>query len=142
MANKNVLVEICLTSNEMILGVKGEDHPFPVYRKYGIPVTLATDDQGVARGNMTAEYQRAVETYRLSYGELKQISRQGLEHSFLPGASLWSDSRRARRVGACVADDPSVKPSATCQKFLDGSERAKLQWQLESEFAKFEKKAW
>ena len=140
MARKNVLVEICLTSNEMILGVKGDDHPFPIYRKYGVPVTLATDDQGVARGNITDEYERAVETYKLSYGEVKQLSRQGLEHSFLPGASLWSDIRRARKVGACVRDDPSGKPSATCQKFLEGSERATLQWQLEQEFAKFEKK--
>ena len=142
MAKKNVLVEICLTSNEMILGVKGDDHPFPVYRKYGVPVTLATDDQGVARGNITAEYQRAVEMYKLSYGELKQISRQGLEHSFLPGASLWSDIRRARRVTACMKDDVAGEPSPTCRKFLDGSERAKLQWKLESEFAKFEKKTW
>lgn len=142
MAKKNVLVEICLTSNEMILGVKGDDHPFPVYRKYGVPVTLATDDQGVARGNITDEYVRASETYKLSYPELKLISRQGLEHGFLPGASLWTDIHRARRVSSCAKDDAAGEPSGTCQKFLDGSERAKLQWQLESEFAKFERKSW
>jgi adenosine deaminase len=140
MAKKNVLVEICLTSNDMILAVKGDDHPFPIYRKYGVPVTLATDDQGVARGNITAEYVRAAETYKLSYVELKQISRQGLEHSFLPGASLWTDVRTARRFVACAKDDAATKPSPDCQKFLDGSERAKLQWQLENQFAQFEKK--
>lgn len=142
MAKKNILVEICLTSNDMILGVKGEDHPFTIYRKYGVPVTLATDDQGVARGNITAEYVRATETYKLSYRDLKLLSRQGLEHSFLPGASLWSDIVKARRVGACANDDLGSKTSSNCQKFLDGSERAQLQWKLEREFAKFEKRAW
>src|SRR5262249_37799547 len=53
MARRNVLVEICLTSNDVILGVRDEDHPLPTYRKYGVPVTLATDDQGVSRRNMT-----------------------------------------------------------------------------------------
>jgi hypothetical protein len=30
--------------------------------------------------------------------------------------------------------------SSACQKFLDGSEPASMQWQLEMEFAKFEAK--
>jgi len=29
MAKKNVLVEICLTSNDVILGVSGDRHPLP-----------------------------------------------------------------------------------------------------------------
>jgi adenosine deaminase len=33
--------------------------------KYGVPVALSTDDEGVARSNMTHEYLRAVESYRL-----------------------------------------------------------------------------
>ena len=32
MADKHVLVEINLTSNDMILGISGKDHPFPIYR--------------------------------------------------------------------------------------------------------------
>ena len=34
MAAKHVMVEINLTSNDVILGVAGKDHPFPIYRKY------------------------------------------------------------------------------------------------------------
>src|SRR5215472_12541219 len=56
MAARNVLVEINLTSNDVILGVSGEDHPFPVYLKSGVPVALATDDAGVSRSDMTHEY--------------------------------------------------------------------------------------
>jgi hypothetical protein len=86
MARKKVLVEICLTSNDVILGVSGDRHPLPVYMKYGVPVALATDDLGVSRSDMTHEYLRAVETYGLSYGELKRMARDSLEHSFLPGS--------------------------------------------------------
>ncbi len=46
MADKHVLVEINLTSNADILGVSGKHHPFQLYRKFGVPVALSTDDEG------------------------------------------------------------------------------------------------
>ena len=67
------LVEICLTSNDLILGVRGPQHPLPAYMRYGVPVALATDDQGVARSDMTHEYLRAAETYGLGYSDFKGI---------------------------------------------------------------------
>ena len=141
MAQHNVLVEICLTSNDVILGVKGADHPFPIYRKYGVPVALATDDEGVARSDMTHEYLRAAETYDLSYLDLKGMARQSLEHSFLLGASLWENAHQFRSVTACGVDAArNSRPSTGCQKFLDSSEKARLEWQLEEDFAKFEKR--
>ena len=140
MAQRNVLVEICLTSNDVILGVRGADHPLPVYRKYGVPVALATDDQGVSRADMTTEYVRAAETYNLSYAELKEMARQSLQHSFLAGNSIWVDGKSFRRVAACSADEPTgAKHSKPCQTFLDANDRARVQWKLEEDFAKFEK---
>ena len=84
LARDRVLVEVCLTSNDVILGVSGNQHPLPVYLKFGVPVALATDDEGVARSNMTQEYQRAVETYHLSYADLKKLARASIAYSFLP----------------------------------------------------------
>lgn len=139
MAKRDVLVEICLTSNDVILGVKGDEHPLPVYMKYGVPVALATDDEGVSRSDMTHEYLRAVEDYAISYQDLKRMARNSLEHSFLPGASLWSDAKGFRTVGACESWQGG-KPTAGCRKFLEGSERAGVQWKLEEELEKFEKK--
>jgi adenosine deaminase len=139
MAQRNVLVEISLTSNDVILGVSGDDHPLPIYMKYGVPVALATDDEGVSRSDMTHEYLRAVESYRLSYADLKRMARQSLEHSFLPGQSLWTDTKPVFRMApACAAD--AGKPSAGCEQFLAANERARMQWKLERELAKFEKK--
>src|SRR5581483_3535783 len=102
MAAKNILVEICLTSNDSILGVKENDHPFPTYLRYSVPVTLASDDEGVSRSDLTHDYLRAVESYNLSYADLKRLARQSLEHSFLPGASLWVDAQHFRPVADCA----------------------------------------
>jgi adenosine deaminase len=66
MAAKGVLVETNLTSNAMILGVEGKTHPFSLYRKFGVPVALSTDNEGVSRIDLTHEYQLAVEAYGLS----------------------------------------------------------------------------
>jgi adenosine deaminase len=138
MSQRKVLVEICLTSNAKILGVEGPNHPLPVYMKYGVPVALATDDEGVSRSDITHEYLRAVESYGLSYAELKSMARQSLEHSFVPGESLWQDD--FQRISACATDQPETgKISSSCRKFLEASEKARQQWELEKQFAAFEK---
>jgi adenosine deaminase len=122
--------------------VSGDDHPLPIYTKYRVPVALASDDEGVARSDMTHEYLRAIETYHFSYADLKRFARQSLEHSFLPGQSLWSDTRLVFRTAQpCAAETVGVeKPSAACDNFLAANERAREQWKLEAEFARFEKK--
>ena len=140
MAKKNVLVEICLTSNDVILGVSGDRHPLPVYMKYGVPVALATDDEGVSRSDMTHEYLRAAETYGLSYGELKRMARASLEHSFIPGDSLWGDERELRRAAVCEGEKAAGdRLSGKCEKWIEANERARVQWELERAFAEFEK---
>jgi adenosine deaminase len=140
MAAKHVMVEINLTSNDVILGIAGKDHPFPIYRKFHVPVALSTDDEGVSRINLTHEYVRAAETYALSYAELKQMVRTGLEHNFLPGASLWREPDAFTRTAAACAPDAAgaAKPSATCAAFLQSSEKARQQWELERRFHDFE----
>jgi hypothetical protein len=106
-----------------------------------VPVALATDDEGVSRSDMTHEYLRAVETYNLSYSDLKRMARESLEHSFIPGDSLWSDGRELRRTAACENDKATdERVSGKCQKLIGTSERARVQWKLEKAFADFEAK--
>jgi len=142
MAAKHVMVEINLTSNDEILGVTGYDNPFPTYRKFGVPVALSTDDEGVSRIDLTHEYVRAVETYALTYANLKKMVRTSIEHSFLPGESLWQDPDRYRSVAAACASDSlgAAQRSPACGKFLGASEKAQQQWELERRFAAFESK--
>ena len=140
MARDHVMVEISLTSNDVILGVSGKDHPFPLYRQFGVPVALATDDEGVSRIDLTHEYVRAVQTYGLSYRDLKQMVRTSLEHIFMPGQSLWrAPDNFTKAVSACGKDSlGSEKPSSACSSFLKSSEKAAQQWELERRFRQFE----
>ena len=141
MAADGVAVEICLSSNDQILEVKGAAHPLAAYMAAGVPVVLATDDQGVSRSSLAKEYVVAALDQHLKYRQLKRISRDSIEHSFLPGASLWTDVAQAKPVGACIATDTmgvGDVPNAGCQQFLAASERATLQWELERRFRVFE----
>ena len=140
MAKRSILVEICLTSNALILGVRGKEHPLNTYRKFGVPVALASDDEGVSRSDMTHEYLRAVQDQGLSYTDLKQMARSSLEHSFLRGESVWEDVRALKKTSACGNDDPIAgRYSARCTTFLDSSEKAAAEWMLERQFEIFEK---
>jgi len=141
MAARHVLVEICLTSNDGILGISGAGHPLKTYLDSKVPVALATDDEGVSRSDMTQEYLRAAETYSfLEYDDLKRMARMSLEHSFLPGASLWKDAEQFHPTDACARQQAGADtPSPGCKRFLDGSERARVEWKLEGQFLRFEK---
>jgi len=82
MAARHVLVEIALTSNAGILGIRGAQHPLATYLKYGVPVALSTDDEGVSRSDMTHEFLRAVIDQHLDYPTLKQMARNSIAYSF------------------------------------------------------------
>jgi adenosine deaminase len=140
MAQKNVMVEICLTSNDVILGVRGRNHPLHDFMNAGIPVALGTDDEGVARSDMTHEYLRGAQDQGLSYAELKRMARTSLEHAFISGGSLWSEGTTFTPIRDCAAALSASTPSPACQKFLDSSEKARLQLKLEQQFRQFEEK--
>ncbi len=140
MADRHVMAEINLTSNDVILNVKAPFHPLPSYREAHVPVALSTDDEGVSRIDLTNEYTRAALEYGLTYAELKDMARTGLEHSFLAGESLWQKRDSYTGVAAACAgqtagaDDPREK----CDAFLKASDKAAQEWQLEHRFKVFE----
>lgn len=142
MAKKHVMVEINLTSNDGILGITGNMHPFMYYRAAHVPVALSTDDQGVSRIDLTHEYVRAANEYHLSYQDLKQLARTGMEHSFLPGESLWaSEDVFTVTVAECKGQSlGGPNPSGPCKSLLKASEKAAAQWELERRFHEFEAK--
>ena len=140
MAKNKIAVEINLTSNEVILGVQGEDHPFTTYKANGVPLTISTDDEGVSRIDLTNEYHRLVKTYNVDYATLVSLSRNSLQYSFLPGAALFEDTYTGRKAEECrhIADSTSVKFIDSCAEFLASSYKASLQWELEQNLSSFE----
>ena len=142
LAQRQIDVEINLTSNDQILNVTGAAHPFPDYRRAGVPVTISTDDEGVSRSDLTHEYQRAVETYDLGYDDLKAIVRTSIAVSFLAGPSLWQSMQPFTPVADAADALGSATPSQPCQRFLAASDRARESWRLESELDSFERLDW
>ena len=139
MVARNVMVEICLTSNDVVLGVRGEKHPLRKYLAAGVPVALATDDEGVARSEITREYLKAVEDHNLGYLELKRMARTSLDHAFISGDSIWKNFHTSELTPACSADRPESEVlSAQCHQFLNSNKKAALQWRLEKSLHSFE----
>jgi adenosine deaminase len=139
MAERHILVEINLTSNDVILGIRGKDHPLPLYRKYGVPIALSTDDEGVSRIDLTHEYAIAAETFDLTYTDLKEIARNSIEYSFLPGQSLWRDHDYRHPQAACAASLNNDREGVgACKTLVAASPKAEQQWQLEQRFRRFE----
>jgi adenosine deaminase len=85
MAKNNIPVEINLTSNEFILGVKGDEHPLMFYYDHKVPIILSTDDPGILRTDLTEQYTVAAQRYpQLTYQDFKQFAFNSLTYAFLP----------------------------------------------------------
>jgi len=140
MADRHIMVEINLTSNDVILGVVPPFHPLPLYRQAHVPVALSTDDEGVSRIDITHEYTRAALEYHLGYLDLKQLARTSIEHSFLAGESLWAKPDIFGGTnGACAGQKLGAEsPTGACLRFLKANDKAAQQWELEHRFAVFE----
>jgi adenosine deaminase len=139
MRRESIAVEICLSSNASILGVSGAQHPLKLYREAGIPVFLNTDDEGVSRSTMTQEWIRGVREQGLGYKDLKEMARNSIEYSFLSGPSLF-EGRNYNRLRPAFrnARNPNWIPDPTAQRFLNDSQKMRVQLQLERAFAQFE----
>jgi adenosine deaminase len=139
MAAQGVLVEVNLTSNAVILGVEGADHPWRWLRDAGVPFALSTDDPGISRSELSQEYARGA-AEGMTYQDLKTSARNALAYSFLSGEGLWSDPGvYAVPAAACVhALDPQPTISAACKAFLKANDKAREQFRFEAELALFE----
>jgi adenosine deaminase/adenosine deaminase CECR1 len=85
----NAVIEINLTSNEFILGVKNNEHPYLIYSSYGVPLVISTDDSGVSRNNLSHEYRLLATRYKPSYMRIKEYVYNSIEYSFLPSEDKY-----------------------------------------------------
>ena len=84
MAKKSIPIEINLVSNEFILKVKDSRHPLTLYKEFGVPIVISTDDAGILRTNMTEQYVLLAKRYKnVSYTDIKQYVYNSLHYSFI-----------------------------------------------------------
>ena len=123
MREADIPVEVNLTSNAFINGVQGEHHPVTLYRQYGVPFVLSTDDAGVTRHDLSNEYVLFASRYKPNYAEVKKLSYNGLRYAFLSDAQKQRltrqlDQRFARFEAqiAALTMVPAQKTAATGRK--------------------------
>lgn len=89
MAKNNIPIEINLTSNEFILKVKENRHPFTLYKEFNVPIVISTDDAGILRTNMTEQYVLLAKRYPdVSYAIIKQYVYNSINYSFIQDATV------------------------------------------------------
>ena len=87
MAKKTIPIEINLVSNEFILKVKESRHPLTLYKEFGVPIVISTDDAGILRTNMTEQYVLLAKRYKnVSYTDIKQYVYNSINYSFIKEA--------------------------------------------------------
>ncbi|RAK70172.1 adenosine deaminase [Hymenobacter edaphi] len=80
---KDVVIEINLSSNEFILGVANDMHPVELYYKNGIPIVICTDDEGVLRSSITEQYVILAHRYKFTYDQIKELVINSIRRSFI-----------------------------------------------------------
>jgi len=139
MAREHILVECAIHSYQVVRDIPNSENPYAIYSRAGVPLAIATDDEGVVRSDLTMYFRTAVVDFHANYQTLKTLVRNSLDYAFLPGASLWSTREQKAFVPSCEGQVLKATPdSASCRDYLAGSEKARLEWKEEVEFDKFE----
>jgi len=89
MSKNNIPIEINLASNEFILKVKENRHPFTLYKEFNVPIVISTDDAGILRSNMTEQYVLLAKRYPdVNYETIKKYVYNSINYSFIQDASV------------------------------------------------------
>ncbi len=141
MSKKRIAVEVCF--REKLLGLKPEEHPVHTYVRYNVPVVLCSGDAGVTRESLTAQYYKAIKDYNFTYSEIKKFLRNSLEYSFLPGKSIFANSKFdfiKIFIGIDGENWEVEKDVNAVRLYLELSPKARLQYDLERQLVEFERK--
>lgn len=83
-SKNHVAVEINLSSNEYILGVKNDAHPLTLYNRFHVPIVISTDDAAINRSSLTEQYELLALRYKeISYSDIKNFVYNSIAYSFL-----------------------------------------------------------
>ena len=85
-SDRRITLEVCLTSNlNTMPGLRIEEHAFLKMVAGRISVSIGTDNRLVSNTNLMKELRIAVDTFRLSKKQLREIVITGFKRSFYHG---------------------------------------------------------
>lgn len=89
MSKHHIAVEINLSSNDFILNVRGDSHPILLYKSFGVPIVICTDDAGILRTNLTEQYVLLAKRYKqITYADIKEFVYNSIDYSFIKEPAL------------------------------------------------------
>jgi aminodeoxyfutalosine deaminase len=85
MAQKQVPVEMCITSNLRTGACKDmQEHPVKKFFDEGLMITLSTDDPAMFQTSLNKEFEIARQEFSFTEDHLRELARNSIEASFLP----------------------------------------------------------
>ncbi|HEY2364644.1 MAG TPA: adenosine deaminase [Candidatus Angelobacter sp.] len=85
MAQKQVPVEMCITSNLRTGACKEiQEHPVKKFFDEGLMITLNSDDPAMFQTSLNKEFEIAQQEFGFSEEHLRELARNSIEASFLP----------------------------------------------------------
>ena len=85
MAQKQVPVEMCITSNLRTGACKElQEHPVRKFFDQGLMITLSTDDPAMFQTSLNKEFEIAQQEFSFTEDHLRELARNSIEASFLP----------------------------------------------------------
>jgi aminodeoxyfutalosine deaminase len=85
MAQKQVPVEMCITSNLRTGACKElQEHPVKKFFDEGLMITLSTDDPAMFQTSLNKEFEIARQEFSFTEDHLRELARNSIEASFLP----------------------------------------------------------
>jgi len=85
MAQKQVPVEMCITSNLRTGACKElQEHPVRKFFDEGLMITLSTDDPAMFQTSLNKEFEIAQQEFNFTEDHMRELARNSIEASFLP----------------------------------------------------------
>lgn len=138
MRKNNIAVEVCLSSNDKILGLTGKDHPVHTYVKEKVKVVIGSDDPGVNQEDLNDQFYRLATEHNFSLDRLIEFTRNGLECSLLTGDSIFIEGNTSKFHPLFQGVDcQEWQPSHEAVEYMKNSLRAAEQVSHERDLVAF-----
>jgi adenosine deaminase len=82
LADEKVTLNICPTSNEILLYPDFSQHPLPTLVGAGVPVTINTDDPALIGTTLVKDFAKAADLCRWNFEDLRKVSRNAINAAF------------------------------------------------------------
>jgi adenosine deaminase len=83
--DKRIPLEICISSNLHTGAISQvENHPFPIFHRYGYRTTINTDNRLMSGTSMTKEFELIHQHFGMNFDDLEKLTINAMKSAFIP----------------------------------------------------------